>query len=413
MSGLDWPADDAHRRWLATETDRLLAFGRASRSAAGGFGWLDTDGRPDPGQPRPLLVTCRMTHVYALGHLLGRPGCGPLADHGLTGLRTVFRDDQHGGWCHEIGADGVVDDGKSCYDHAFVVLAAASASVAGRTGAAELLDDALDVLDRRFWDEDAGLLVGDWDAAFEHLEDYRGSNANMHGVEALLAAHDATGDRTWLRRALRITERILDGFARTHQWRVPEHFDERWSPLLDYNADQPADPFRPYGSTVGHSLEWARLALQLRAALGSRAPGWLLSAARLLFDTAVADGWAVDGADGFVYTVDRSGRPVVRQRLHWVAAEAVGAAAALGAATGEPAFSDWYRTWWDHIADVFIDPVGGSWWHELDAANRPADTVWSGKPDVYHAVQATLVARLPAAPGFALALNHGLLDRRE
>lgn len=411
MSGLDWPADPTHRGWLATETDRLLDFGRAARVPAGGFGWLGADGRPDPDRPRPVWITARMTHVYALGTLLGRPGCGPLADHGVAALRTVFRDAEHGGWFHELGATGdVADPTKSPYDHAFVVLAAAGATIARRAGAAELLDEALGVLDRHFWDEAAGLLVGTWDERFKVLEDYRGANENMHAVEALLAAYDATGDRGWLDRAARITERVVHGFARDNSWRVPEHFDERWSMLPDYNADRPADPFRPYGSTVGHSLEWARLALHVRAALGPDAPPWLLADARALFDTAVADGWSVDGAAGFVYTVDRAGRPVVRQRMHWVAAEAVGAAAALLAATGEPVFAEHYRTWWDHIAEVFLDRSGGSWWHELGADHRPASTVWSGKPDLYHAVQATLLPRLPAAPGLARALADGRLD---
>ena len=51
------------------------------------------------------------------------------------------------------------------------------------------------------------------------------------------------------------------------------------------------------------------------------------------FDRAVADGWDVDGAPGFVYTTDWSGRPVVSQRMHWVAAEAISAAAALAVPT--------------------------------------------------------------------------------
>ena len=33
-----------------------------------------------------------------------------------------------------------------------------------------------------------------------------------------------------------------------------------------------------------------------------------------LFEASVNEGWTVDGADGFVYTVDWEGRPVVRER---------------------------------------------------------------------------------------------------
>jgi len=34
--------------------------------------------------------------------------------------------------------------------------------------------------------------------------------------------------------------------------------------------------------------------------------------------------------------------------------------------------------------------------------------VWPGKPDLYHAVQATLIPRLPLAPTMATALAKGL-----
>jgi sulfoquinovose isomerase len=36
--------------------------------------------------------------------------------------------------------------------------------------------------------------------------------------------------------------------------------------------------------------------------------------------------------------------------------------------------------------------------------------VWSGKPDTYHAVQATLLPRLPLAPSLASGIVRGLLD---
>jgi mannose/cellobiose epimerase-like protein (N-acyl-D-glucosamine 2-epimerase family) len=268
-----------------------------------------------------------------------------------------------------------------------------------------LPDQALVVLLGRFWDAEHGMFVETWDEPWSTLDSYRGVNANMHAVEALLAAADVLDDASLRERALRVTTRVVRDLAPAHGWRIPEHFDEEWSPRLDYNADAPADPFRPYGATVGHWLEWARLALHLHAGLGPAAPDWLLGNSRSLFDAAVDQGWAVDGTDGFVYTVDWSGVPVVRQRMHWVAAEGVAAAAALFAATGETSYADWYQTWWRHIDDVFIDLDGGSWWHELSPDNRPSGQTWDGKPDLYHAVQATLIPRLPLAPTLAAALR--------
>lgn len=409
---MTWLNSPAHHRWLEAETDRLLEFGRASRIPTG-FGWLDESGGVDADRPTQLWITCRMTYVYALGALMGRPGAGTLVDHGLAALAGPLRDTEHGGWFAAVGPDGPVEDEKGAYPHAFVVLAAASAAAAGRPRADALLREALDVSLRHFWDDDAGMVVESWDRSFTTPEEYRGVNANMHTVEAYLAAADVTGDRSWLDRAARITERVVHGFARGNAWRIPEHFDPQWQPLLEYNADSPAHPFRPYGATIGHWMEWARLTLHIRAALearGDTAPPWMLEDATSLFDAAVTEGWEVDGAPGFVYTVDWQGRPVVRERMHWVLCEALGAAAALHAVTGDPRFDEWYRTWWDYADEHMIDRKGGSWWHELSPEHEMSGAVWTGKPDVYHALQATLVPRLPLAPVLAPALAKGSLD---
>ncbi|MFP5346389.1 MAG: AGE family epimerase/isomerase, partial [Actinomycetes bacterium] len=220
---------------------------------------------------------------------------------------------------------------------------------------------------------------------------------------------DVTGDDVWLDRAVRMTERVVDGFAREHGWRLPEHFTPGWEPMYDYHRDEPAHPFRPFDATVGHWFEWARLTRQAREALRlrGREPGeWMLDGARQLFDAGVRDGWAVDGEPGFVYTVDFEGRPVVRQRMHWVVAEAIGAAAVLGRVTGDDEYERWYRTWWDYAAEHVIE-APGRWVHELDPQGRPAGGTWAGKPDVYHAVQATLLPRLPVAPSLAPSLAAG------
>jgi mannose/cellobiose epimerase-like protein (N-acyl-D-glucosamine 2-epimerase family) len=122
----------------------------------------------------------------------------------------------------------------------------------------------------------------------------------------------------------------------------------------------------------------------------------------------VTDGWAVDGEPGFVYTTDWDGTPVVRDRMHWVVTEAISAAAALHARFGSPQDANWYRIWWDYAATHLIDHEHGSWFHQLDASNVPTDTVWPGKPDLYHSLQATLTARLPLTPMLAPAVARTL-----
>ncbi|QGH68277.1 AGE family epimerase/isomerase [Pseudactinotalea sp. HY158] len=409
---MTWLRSPAHARWLESEFDALVGFA-ADAATPEGFGYLDSDGEVVAERGSELYVTCRMVHTFALAALLGRPGAATQVDHGLRALAGPFADGDHGGWFAAIGPDGPLDDSKPAYAHAFVILAAASATVAGRPGASELLARALTVSEQRFWREEDRMVVECWDRAFTELEDYRGVNANMHTVEAYLAAADATGHDVWLDRALAITTRVLDDFARRTDWRIPEHFDADWNPLLDYNADTPAHPFRPAGATIGHWFEWARLALDVRAALEARGrdcPDFLLEAATALFEAGVEQGWSVDGDDGFIYTVDFSGAPLVRERMHWVVAEALGAAAALFRLTGDDRYDAWYQLWWEYTAVHLIDAEHGSWIHELSPENGPSATVWDGKPDIYHAAQATLFGRLPLAPVLASAIERGLLD---
>ena len=71
----------------------------------------------------------------------------------------------------------------------------------------------------------------------------------MHSVEAYLAAGDVTGHPVWHARAASIADYLVNVQARAHAWRIPEHYDENWQPLPDYNADRPGDPFRPPGTT--------------------------------------------------------------------------------------------------------------------------------------------------------------------
>lgn len=400
-SGSTWRGLPSHAGWLEAEAFRLLAFARGSR-VAGGFAWLDDHGRPDPDRPLQLWITTRMTHVFALGHLLGHPGCGPLVDHGLNALGDGFRDSEHGGWYPELRDGAPPRTEKEAYSHAFVLLAAASAHIAGREGAQSLLDQAIEIVDARFWSEDEGANLESWDRQWTEPEAYRGANANMHLVEAFLAAGDATGDPKWFQRALRIAERLAGQVARGNDWRMLEHFDASWNPLPDYNADQPRHAFRPFGITPGHGLEWSRLLLQVHAALPNP-PDWLIEAAEGLFRRAVGDGWRDPG--GFVYTTSLDGQPKVTDRLHWVVTEAIGAAAALQAVTGRDEYEHWYRVCWDFAALHLLDPERGSWRHELDEQLVPSDRTWRGKPDVYHAIQATLLPRLPVAPSIAGALR--------
>src|SRR5690348_3879771 len=172
------PHEPGGAAWLDAEFRRLLAFGEHVVHPDGGAAWLDDDGRPDLTRPVFTWITARTVHVYALGHLLGVPGAEGIAAAALRGLVDgPLRDPVHGGWYVAAGGRGaanLTDDAKISYDHAFVVLAASSATVAGLPGGADLLDEALAVLDTRFWEPAAGMHADRWDRAWRTLDPYRG-----------------------------------------------------------------------------------------------------------------------------------------------------------------------------------------------------------------------------------------------
>lgn len=391
----------AHQAWLADRTDELFRFYQRSADVArGGFSALNATGNPTDA-PKELYLTARMTYCFALGTLLGR-GDADLVEHGLTALRTIFHDDADGGWFAQLRADASAptDTTKATYAHAFVLLAASTATVAGYD-CADIVAEAVTTYDRYLWDGHYEMCVDEWDAGWRHRAAYRGLNANMHSVEAFLAAYEATGDPVHRTRAAGIGRRVIR-LTTDFDGRLPEHFSSDWVPEPAYNEDHPADQFRPYGATPGHSVEWARLLLQLRSVDGGGDE--LLETAERLFARAVDDAWEPDRF-GFAYTVDWTGQPVVVARLHWPLAEAIGAAASLYGVTRDPRYADWYGQFWALADRAFVDHVLGGWHHELTPDGAIGESLWVGKPDLYHALQATLFARASDGVGLLSALR--------
>ena len=55
-----------------------------------------------------------------------------------------------------------------------------------------------------------------------------------------------------------------------------------------------------------------------------------------------------------------------------------------------------------YLDEKVLDHVNGSWFHQLDRENNLLETVWPGKSDIYHALQATLIPYY--APGLSIAV---------
>ena len=395
-----------NREFLQSQARSLLDFGRNFPSPGGGSYYLGDDGTPWKDRNRETWITCRMAHVYSIGTMMGDAGSRELAESAVRGLNGELKDKENGGWYAGLTADGKVVPGKQCYAHAFVILAGTSAKLAGITGADELLKDALETYDKFFWDEEEGLAVDTWNTDFTRLDDYRGLNANMHTVEAFLAAADALdalslnegddkdgkkpGDKYRIR-AGRIIDRVT-GWAEGNEYRIPEHYTGNWEPDLDMNREKPDDPFKPFGATPGHGIEWARLIAQWNPCLPIPC---------LLYERAIKDAWNADGEPGLAYTTDWNGQPVVRDRMHWTLAEAINTSAVLYRLTGDEKYAGDYAAFMKYLDTSVLDHQTGSWFHQLDEHNHLKSTVWPGKSDLYHAFQAMLIPY--EKPGISIA----------
>ncbi|MBP1921114.1 mannose/cellobiose epimerase-like protein (N-acyl-D-glucosamine 2-epimerase family) [Halorubrum alkaliphilum] len=330
------------------------------------------------GDRRHLVATCRSIANLAVGALVDGPDwCIDAAEHGLRFLREAHRatggehDDGAGGGYHLVvdGSGEPVDRTRSAYAHAFVLLAYARSTDAGIEGAAADLEATHELIEARFRDE-AGLLRSDCDPDWTEKEAYRGQNANMHACEAYLAAYEATGEERYLDRARHIAETITVELAGETGGLLWEHYSDEWDHDFAYNEETPRHQFRPPGYQPGHHIEWAKF-LALLDRYGADPPkvdagttGWY-ERARELFDSAVDHGWA---ENGFVYTHEANGTPIVADRYGWALAEAMGASAALSeraVANGDDeaagVLDEWNRRF-EICADLYRGPAGV--WYE-------------------------------------------------
>ena len=394
-----WLDRPDHRGWLAAEAACQFAFFQCSLRKAGGFHTLGHDGQPLPDDRQELHTTTRLVHSYALGQIRGVAGAAEIVDHGMRYLQSHHRDAKFGGYVWALDGGGISDGRKLAYGHVFVLLAGASALQAGHPEANALIEDVTGVLDRYFWENEVGLFCDEWNRDWTPFSTYRGMNANMHGVEALLSAYEATGREGFLHRAGRILDFFTGRIAPAHHWRLPEHYTEDWQVDRGYAGDP---MFRPAGTTPGHSFELGRLLLQywdLTGRPGDGAP----DRARKLIERALTDAWDADQG-GIAYTLDFDGSVANPARYWWPVTEAIGAVAMLIKLDRRPGDEDWYRRLWAFAASNFIDQERGGWFPQAGDRDAPTGLIFPGKPDIYHSIQAAL---FPLAPGLS-ALFQGL-----
>ncbi len=196
--------DFAAAAFLRGHILHTMAFydGRCIDPAGSFFHFYKDDGRVYDHTTRHLVSSTRfvVTHAWAARRFVDHPRASAWWDaarHGLAFLRDVHRDPKTGGYAWQLrfasGRHEVIDAMNHCYGLAFVALAHAEALRAGIGEAREGLDETIALLERRFWEADAGLYADESSADWT-LARYRGQNDNMHACEAMLAAYHATGE---------------------------------------------------------------------------------------------------------------------------------------------------------------------------------------------------------------------------
>ncbi|WKB52706.1 AGE family epimerase/isomerase [Eleftheria terrae] len=369
----------------------------------GYFQYFRDDQTPYDPERRRLVNSTRFIYNYAMAFLHFRaPSYLQAARHGLQFLREHHRHagTGHYAWTLDVRdeADGsrrvqVVDDAQYAYGLAFVMLAYATALKAGITEAREWLDDAWQQLEQRFWDARSGLYA-DEAAADGRWLPYRGQNTTMHVFEALLAAHEATGEARFLDRAEAIGKRVTVELTEHTQGLVWERYNVDWQPDWDYHRDEGGDTFRPWGFRFGHQTEWAKLLLMLDRV---RPQPWLLPRAQALFDATITRAWDQERGGMFNRMAPDGGIHDGR-KFFWVQSETMAAAALLGQRTGLPVYWRWFDKLWSYMWDYLIDHEHGAYHHMLGPDNRPVgnDKSPTGKTD-YHTLGTVYVA-LTALP---------------
>ena len=365
---------------------------RAIDPAGGFFHYYKDDGTIYDRSHRHLVSSTRFVFNYAMAAREFEDKRAEYLDaarHGLRYLREVHRDASTGGYAWTIRDGKPEDRTYHAYGVAFVLLAYSTALKAGIDEVRPWMDETWELLEKRYWDADAGLYRDEADEHW-HFSNYRGQNANMHMCEAMLAAYQASDEPRYLERALTLADNMTRRQAAKADGLVWEHYDVDWNIDWKYNLDNPKHLFRPWGFQPGHQTEWAKLLLILEPLLleRNREEKWLVPTAQHLFDTALDRAWDKEYG-GIAYGFAPDGKVCDDDKYFWVQAESLAAAALLHARTGDAKYDEWYQKLWAYSWEHFVDHKYGAWYRILTRDNRKYDDEKSpaGKVD-YHTMGA-------------------------
>jgi mannose/cellobiose epimerase-like protein (N-acyl-D-glucosamine 2-epimerase family) len=361
----------------------------------GFFHYFKDDGSIYDKHTRHLVSSTRFIFNFAMAYRhFKEPEYLTQVQHGIDFLRNVHRNAETGSyaWCltWKDKEKTLIDGDNHCYGLAFVMLAYAHAAMAGIADASDYLAETFALMEDKFWDAHAGLYADQANADWSVLFPYRGQNANMHACEALLAAYQATGNPRYLHRAETLAYNITMRQAQLAKGMIWEHYHADWQIDWEFNLEDKANLFRPWGFQPGHFTEWAKLLLILethQAHLQNDA-AWIAPRAQSLFDHALNVAWDhLHGGIHYGFAPDLS--ICDPHKYFWVQAESMAAAAYLAQRTGEERYWQHYQAIWEYSWQHMIDHDYGAWYRILTADNQKISDEKSpaGKVD-YHTMGA-------------------------
>ena len=380
--------DFASRAFLEQHIRDTLAFyqPRVYDQTGGFFQHFRDDGTVYDSSTRHLVSSTRFVFNYAMaGRYFNNNDYKNWARHGLKYLQQNHHQQKTGGYAWLRDQQTILDATNHCYGLAFVIVAAATALLAGIDEGLATLENAWELMETHFWNDKFGLYADEANADFSVVAPYRGQNANMHACEAMLWAFEATQESRYLERAATLADNITRRQAAKADGLIWEHYDTKWEIDWDYNKDNPKHLFRPWGFQPGHQTEWAKLLLILHR---HQPAEWHIPRARELFDTAMDKSWD-DDYGGISYGFAPDGNVCDDDKYFWVQAESFAAAALLAQATGEQVYPDWYQRIWQYSWQHMVDHQYGAWYRILTRDNHKYGDEKSpaGKTD-YHTMGA-------------------------
>lgn len=245
----------AMQRWIFGSALPWWAKNGIDREFGGFIEAVTFDGDDAATAFKRTRVTCRQLYVFSHAHTLGWSDGLDLTKRGMSYLIEKAWQGPSKGFARRLSRNGsVLDPTPDLYDHAFVLFALAwRLKATGDREARDWLHWTLDFVEQNLRHPNEGF----WHST--PPTGLRQQNPHMHLTEAMLIAHEASGDSRFGNLAKELVALFEKRF-----------FDQDTGTLAEYFTDDLSRASGAEGHIVepGHQLEWAWILNRCRIQLG-------------------------------------------------------------------------------------------------------------------------------------------------